>query len=502
MSNLVLDTKTGQMVARAQGPGRGHRKRFFSAGESANFLGWDVQNVSADTAIYANLNKVKARCRDLARNNDYVRNAINVIISNVVGPEGFSLQCKLRQGDAPDKAFNRAIERLWAQAGELKNGPTVCGKLTRVDKARLWWRTLMVDGEVIEILHPGHRGNKFRYATQLIDSARLDWQKNEQLANGNSIKMGVEVDPLGKPVAYWFLNHDSTETFWGYGRSKKEHTRIPAARVRHTFTPEAVGQTRGVPQIASPAIRAHMLQRFEEAVVVGARVAASKVGFFKPNEDYAGESMGDDGEEYEVQASYEPGSFDMLPPGVDVETFDPNTPPVGVGEFTKSMLRGVASGIPGADYVSMASDLEGVNFSSIRAGQLEQRSIYKAMQQFYINHAQGPEFEDWLGIQQFNPGVKIDLVKLAALIESENFRFIGRGWQWVDPLKEVKAYGEAIALRLTSRRRIVAENLGEDFGELLEEIAEDEAAMAALGLQAIEPAPPAPPAQEEDEEEE
>ena len=458
------------------------RTRFYSAGESAGFLGWDVQNVSADTAIYANLNKVKARCRDLARNNDYVRNAIRTIISNVVGPDGYRLQCKHRCGEGADKEFNRRIERAWVSAGKIKNSPTVCAKLSRIDSAQLWWQSLLVDGEVIEVDHPAFTGNKYRYATQFVDSARLDWRLNKNLSNGHAIRMGVEVDALGKPVAYWFLNNDPTEYIWGHANTSAEHTRVPAERVRHTFIQESIGQTRGIPQIASPAVRAHMLQRFEEAVVVGARVAASKVGFYTTTDDYQGEAPGDEDDEYQLSHTHEPGTFDMLPRGVEVQSFDPSSPQIGCNEFSKSMLKGVASGIIGADYVSMANDLEGVNYSSIRAGQLEQRSIYKALQKFYMERCLEPQFERWLNIQLFNADVQLDSRKVTRLLMDECYRFIGRGWTWVDPLKEVKAYGEAIDRRLTSRRRIVAETLGEDYDELLDEIEEDEKALSARGL--------------------
>ncbi len=477
---LKLNADTGKMERREIAPLK-RRKRFFSAGESAGFLGWDVQNVSADSAIYSNLNKIKARTRDLARNNDYVRNALRHIISNVVGPDGFRLQCKLRSGENVEKGFNKRVETGWNMAGKMKNSPTVCGKLSRIDTAKLWWNTLLIDGEVIEVDHLGTSRNKFKYATQFVDSTRLDWQLNQKHSNGNEIRMGVEVDELGKPVAYWFLNQDPTEMMWGSQISAKSHTRIPAARVRHTFIQESVNQTRGVPQIASPAVRAHMLQRFEEAVVVGARVAASKITYLKPNEDYAGEAPGDE-EDYYISQSLEPGTSELLPRGVDVESVDHSAIPMSFGEFSKSMLKGVASGIMGADYVSMANDLEGVNYSSIRAGQLEQRSIFKGLQRFYIERCMEPQFEAWLNIQLFNPDLPLNSGKVSRLLHEESYRFIGRGWTWVDPLKEVKANGEALDRRLTSARRIVAETLGEDYDDLLDEIAEDEQALEARGL--------------------
>lgn len=501
MNQLKYNARTGMFEARR----KKSSKRFFTAGESANFLGWDVGLVSPDAAIYANLNRMKARCRDLVRNNDYIIHARRLMQSNVIGAEGFRLHGRLRRGNEADRTFNKRVETVWKTSGKLKNAPTVDGTMSRIDMGRLWISTLMVDGEVILLLHPAHRGNKFRFAVQFIDTARLDWMLNKSLPNGNEIRMGVEVDKLGKPIAYYFLNHDPTEYMWGYQSTASTHTRVPAARVLHTFVKEMPGQTRGVPMIASPAVRAHMLHRFEEAVVVGARVGASKVGAYRVDEDYQGEAPGDDGD-FEVSQTIDPGTFEQLPRGMSLETFDPSYPPANLEEFEKKLLKGIASGL-GVDYVAMANDLEGVNYSSIRAGQLEQRAIYKGLQRFYIEQCEERIFEAWLKIQQVNPDTQLDSRKIDRLLMDESYRFIGRGWTWVDPLKEVKAYGEALSLGLTSRRRIVAETLGEDIEDLDEEILEDKQRVKAMGLefgnaqetQSSQPEPPEPDDEDEDE---
>lgn len=488
MSQYKYNEKTGLFEKKT-------RQRHFSAGRNSSFLGWDVQNVTMDTAIYSNINTLKARCRDEARNNDYIRHALRLLINNIIGDKGFRLHAKARNAKGRDRAFNTNLEKIWQNAGKLKNSPTVDGKLSRRDAGALWVRTLCVDGEVIIIKHQNH-ANKYRYAYQFIDTARLDWQLNEVLSNGNQIRMGVEINPYGKPVKYHFLNESPSDLLWGYNHnSKGRHIIIPADRVLHTFIQEATNQTRGVPLLASPAIRSHMLQKFEEAVVVGARVSASKIGFYTTSEDFTGVAPGDEDENYEVSQTLEPGTFEMLPRGVNMESFDPSSPPSGMESFEKKLLKGIASGL-GVDYVNMANDLEGVNYSSIRAGQLEQRSIYKGLQRFYLDHFEEPIFEDWAKIQAINPNIKMNTQKLENLIDNETYRFLGRGWAWVDPLKEIKAYGEAIDRRITSLRRVVAEHSGEELEDLLEEIAEDENLLKEYNVQPILKNQP-PPATEQ-----
>ena len=456
------------------------RKRFYTVGDSASFLGWNTSLVSADTALYRNLNLMKARTRDLARNNDYIRHFLRLLRSNVVGAKGFRFQSMLKSKEGRDRDFNKSLEGNWNASGKLKNSPSVCGRMTRRDMSNLWITTLAVDGEVITLRHPGFEKNKFRYASQFVDPALLDWQLNEERADGTKIKMGVEVDEFDRPLRYHFMNSHPGDYLWQWGKPQGKHIVIEADRVNHTFLMEQPGQTRGVSWLASPAVRVHMLHRFEEAVVIGSRVAASKMGFYRANEDYAGEAPGEEGEEdYEMRNHVEPGMMEQLPRGIQVDTFDPNYPPANLEEFEKKLLKGIASGL-GVDYVGMANDLEGVNYSSIRAGQLEQREIYRHLQQFEIEHFEDPELSSWAAVQQLNPSVDLEAKKLREVMDLDCYRFLARGWAWVDPLKEVKAQQEAINARLTTRSRVVADVIGEDYEELLEEIVEEEKMMDDL----------------------
>ena len=113
--------------------------------------------------------------------------------------------------------------------------------------------------------------NASRFAIEFIDPDRLDWTMNE-IRNGNRIKMGVELDDQGEPVAYWIREDHPNEMLVTHGR--KQRRRIPAEFIRHTFLEERTGQTRGVSLLASAALRAHLLDQFERATVIGGIIAA------------------------------------------------------------------------------------------------------------------------------------------------------------------------------------------------------------------------------------
>lgn len=473
----------------------GLKRRSYEVADMDNCIGWDARDITPDGAIFQNMDRIRARCRDLARNNDYARLFLSRLVNNVVGPHGIKFQARSKMVSGKnignlDKAFNAAIEDLYKAAGKKKNKPTVDGKLSRKGIEALWIRSLAVDGEVIVRHHEGTKKNKFRYGLEFIDPARLDWMKNESHSNGNQIRMGVEVDQENMPVAYWILENHPQDHLIG-GTPRFRHARIEAKHITHSFALETPGQTRGVSMLASAGLRAHLIDQFEKAIVVGGIVAARKVGFYKMNQELAeeygvlgnevdGEYSEDINDESSLVQELTPGMFEQLPSYVDgIETFDPKYPPANFEEFEKRMLRGMASGF-GDQYHAMANDLEGVNYTSSRTGELAQRDVWRGLQQFLTDEFCDPQFSRWAEIQLLNNQISIDKTKLSRLVDLETYVFVPRGWSWVDPLKEMKAHELALDLCLTTRRKIIAETDGRELEDVADELLEEEDYLASL----------------------
>lgn len=495
-------------------PYKGRRNYDLANLDSA--IGWNPVLSSGDGAIAGNINATRARTRDLYRNDDYCRAFVRTVISNVVGPKGIKFQARLKfaggkKAGELDKVANSEIENLYKVSKKLKNKPIVDGKTSGRQAQAKWIRSLIVDGEVLELIHRGTTKNASRYASEFIDPDRLDHTLNE-VRNGNRIKMGVEIDNQGEPVAYWILEDHPNEML--LPRNSRQRKRIPAEFIRHTFLEEQTGQTRGVSLLASAALRAHLIDQFEKATVIGGIVAARKVGFYKINQDQAeeygilGNALEDTDDVCEdvnddatMIHNVEDGQFEQLPSYVDgIESFSADYPPANFEEFEKRMIRGMAAGF-GGQYHTIANDLEGVNFSSARAGELEQRKIWRQFQDLLIENMLEPDLEAWGEMTLLRNDVQFDRSKMRRLLDLDLYEFVSPGWAWVDPVKEMQANELALKLRLTTRKAIISESTGGEFEDVIDELSAEETYIESKGLTVIEDPKPGPdPKKSEDSE--
>ena len=253
---------------------------------------------------------------------------------------------------------------------------------------------------------------------------------------------------------------------------------MPAVDVIHGYVNERAGQVRGIPWATTAMARLHQLGAYEESELVAARVSAAKMGFFTSSD--ADGYTGEDYEDYSPIMNAEPGTFEQLPQGMSFQTFDPDHPTTAFKDFEKAMLRGISSGL-NVSYASLSNDLESVNYSSIRQGALDERDQYRVMQRWLTDHFLQPVYEAWLEEQLtrglFDPQLpirKADKFKVA--------EWRPRGWQWIDPNKEVQANIEAVKNGFKTLADVAGES-GRDSAQLLEKLAAEKADAEALGLQ-------------------
>ncbi len=246
--------------------GPDQRSAFDGAGIHRLLLDWIVQARSADEEIRGDIRILRARARELGRNNSYVKRYLRLLQNNVIGPMGIKLQAQVRSGGETDAETNRAIEAAW---NEWANSPvTVDGKLTLRRFEKLILKTIACDGEAFIRLWRGFEGNAYGLALQAIDADLIDETfSRPRRGTENEVRMGVEVDALSRPVGYWVWNTTNASGI----DIMRERYFVPAGEMLHLYDPDRMNQTRGVTWVHSVMVPAHMLNAYEESEAVAAR---------------------------------------------------------------------------------------------------------------------------------------------------------------------------------------------------------------------------------------
>ena len=467
-------------VKRNEKPAKG--KRSYAAARGGRlFADFTQSGNSADSELRFTLEVMRNRSRELVRDNEFARRYVNLLKTNVVGDSGFHLQVKARNDDGQlDGIGNTMIETAWREWGRL-GAPTADGRMSWYDCQRLVIETLARDGEVFA---RKLKSSKYRdgFAIQFLEADLIDDKKNETLDNGNQIRMGIEMDKAHRPIAYYVLTSHPGDRYY-HSNAGSKHVRVPADEIIHVFMPTRTHQTRGEPFMVAAMSALKHLHAFREAEVIAARIGASKMGMITTpgGDDFVGDGYEN---EFVPTISAEPGSFHQLPAGVGLEMFDPKHPNTGYAEFESAMLRGVASGL-NVSYASLSNDLSSVNYSSIRQGALDERDGYRALHMFMIEHFIEPVFREWLSSAMDFGGVDLPASRYDKFAGNAHFR--GRGWNWVDPLKEINAAVVGLQNGVLSMQDVAA-NYGRDVEETFSQISRDKEIASQFGLSmAFEP---------------
>ncbi len=422
---------------------------------------------------------LRAGSRELERNNDYAKKFLHMCETNVVGKNGFILKNRARDASGVlDKKANTIIENEWREWGKRGNC-TVDGLLSWVRAQKLVIRTVARDGEVLIRLIRNFP-NPWRFAIQILEADVLDEAFNVSDGPGqNLIKMGIEYDIWGRPVAY-HLRERHPGDYFSTRKSAYTYKRVPANEIIHIFWTERPTQGRGIPWMRTAALRMNLAGEYEYTELVAARIGASKMGFYIPSLEGGQDIVGDD-EDIKgnpIQEA-EPGLFEKLPDGYsDFKPFMPEHPTGNYGPFMKEVKRGFASGLNVA-YNSLANDLEGVNFSSIRAGSIEDRDSWKDVQNDYIDDFLQLVRPAWLEMLLLTNRTGLPYSKFDKFNQAE---FHGRTFDWVDPEKDINAALAAVRGGLSSLTDECAAR-GVDLEEVFEKRAAENALAKKYGIE-------------------
>lgn len=485
-SVILTEFAAGQRAKREAAARRdlaAQQSRSFAAAQLNRLTSsWRVTADRIDDEIRADLDALRQRSRSLENNNDYARNYLDIVETNMIGDVAPRLVSQADNAPGnPDTGAREAIVNAWNDWSKVGNCE-VSGQYSFTALCQSIVRATARDGECLVALHPG-ADNAYGFALQMIDVDRLATWLNRDAGEGqNAISGGVEVNAVGKPVGY----HLTT----GNGKSKSA-TRFDAKTLLHRFVVQRPEQKRGIPWMHASMLSMHYAGEFALSALMAAKHGADHLGFFV-TPDGAPPNLGDDATD-ELGAKImtsAPGTYDTLPAGVDIRTIDSRYPNEVFGPFVKSAHQRMASGLPGASYPELCNDYEAVNFSSIRTAVLSTRDEWKKRHKWFADAWLDPIFAEWLRYALAKGAIKLANGSPLPVSKAEKFAahtWQFRGWSWVDPLKDIQTAKEAIDLRVTSRTR-VAREMGRDIEEIFDELQAEEALAGKYG-QSLAPPP-------------
>jgi len=427
-----------------------------------------AETLSANDELKGDLRRLRGLSRRLMRDTAYGARFANLVTEQVLGRDGILLQSRVetRRGGL-NVGVNRTLEDAWYRWGQ----PGTCtadGVMSWNDVEEAFLRSIAVDGEAL-LRHVRGADNAFGYAVEMLDPDLLDHTYTDTRPNGNRVVMGVEMNGSGRPVAYHLWTKHPSE-------HPETRIRVPASEIVHAFVVKRIGAKRGEPWASPILTDASTLAAFLEASVHAARIGASRMAAIERDKDV---DVADDFESTATPDEVAPGQMLDLNPGERLTAINWQYPTGEIDPFTKIILRSLAAGL-NVSYASLSGDLSDVNYTSIRAGLLTEREGWRKLQRFLTERLHWPVFRAWRDFAVMAG----EIPARQRMSDYDRVIWQPRGWAYTNPIDEINANEIALRNKLTTRRRILAEQ-GLDLEEVLEGLAEEQTLIEQLGLQDV-----------------
>lgn len=416
---------------------------------------------SANEDINPGLSTIRARSRDLVRNAPLATGAVNTTVTGVIGSG-------LAAKPAPDRTFlglsedgadqwesrARKLWELWAETAECD----IEAELNFYDLEDLAFRSTLESGDALAVHRFVERpGSMFATRVQLVEADRISNPQHQ--IDSPQLTQGITVDSEGRTTGYWVQDgHPGDLRILGRGGNWTNVTTYSDTGMRRAwllFHKRRIGQRRGVPYLAPVIEPFKQLERYTEAELMGALVAAMFTVFIKSERGSGPEISGIDGAEPGARGelSLGTGLVAELLEGESIETANPTRPNSQFDPFVTSIARqaGVALELPYELVIKHFSS----SYSASRAALLEAWRFFRHRREWVAGHFCTPAYEavmtesvsrGWLDA----PGFFDDPLVRAAWL---GVQWTGDSMPQLDPLKEVNAAAKRVEEGFSTRQR-------------------------------------------------
>lgn len=481
---------------------------------------WRARNVSADAAVLKDAGQLRARARDLVRNNPLAKNAVRMNRDAVSG-SGMKLSLKIDWRTLGLGSIEAAAEwqdhvvRAWeAYAESVEFQCDARRQRTFSQIFALVDQTDYVDGECLAVLEMKPGVGIYQTCVNLVDVDRLSNPTGVPESDG--IRGGIERDIYGEPLAYHIREghpNDVGVTINALRWNRVERqTAWGRPIVLHTFDHTRPEMTRGVTEFASVIGTMQMLSDWNKTELESAVVKAAYAAYVKSELDWdsamkvlgaqvtsmrasggTGNPIMDNVTAHLTNAAkyykdqditWQGARIPHLMPNESIEVLRSDAANANFGEFEAAFTRKLAAGL-GVEAHELAKNYADVNYSAARAALLSVWRTYRARRTRLIAQFAMPFFGAWLeeaiaiGAVQMPQGVSADFVTVRPFLVKGTF--IAWGKPMIDPMKERQAQQLGMQMGSDTLEDISADD-GRNWRDTLDQLAYERAYKLKLGL--------------------
>lgn len=413
---------------------------------------------SGDAAIHESHDLMHRRVRSEVVNNSQIKRIAEALTDLVVGTgiqtfsAPFDPWMDLTQLDVAelDNGLRFALESddWFSEWFEEPRQFDVAGKMSGPDMQRLALSECVAVGDAI-ILRCQRRGpgRLVPLCYQMLEREQLDITKDRPAKPGqNKIVNGIEVDNVGREVAFWIFDAHPHDDFTPFA-SLTTSQRIPASRVLHLYMFRRPSQSCGVTWLHAVAQNSFDRDKFIASEIQSAAKAALLALIAKREHPHLG-NLGLETDEESDSDLYgnEEVKLGSSPLAVDigkeesVEMVESKRPTNTANNFVDILDHDCAAG-GGVSYYTLTGRYERTNYTGFRGAILQEDAHIRPLQNWFAG-GQVLTIRREFNQQAAASGLYRTVTSREFLRDQrryQRFDAIGAGRQLLDPEKETEA---------------------------------------------------------------
>ncbi|MFZ6767771.1 phage portal protein [Undibacterium sp. Di26W] len=452
--------------------------RYDAASTGRRLRSWNPPASGPNTSI-ENIEKLRSRNRDAGRNEWAAEAATRLRVVDMVGT-GIVARPKTKR-----VALKQTLSGLWEKSLKEIDAD---GTNNFYGMQALACHSWEESGEVFARIRARRMSDPVAVPiqVQLLEADMVPMLNTDTytgLPTGNRIRYGIELDPIGRRVAYWvYKSHPGDNIASTFDASLL--TRVPADEMIHVYQAKRPGALRGVPDGTSSIVRMKTVSDFDDAVTEKAKIQNLFAGVIHRPAPTAGQ-LGTDpltgqiieyAENNMPMVGLEPGAVIELAPGEEMTFSNPPATGVGYNDYTRVQNLAIASG-RGVPYEMLAGDIVNVSDRTLRVIiQNYRRAIEQKQWLVLIPKLCQAIWDAWV-----DAAALIGLISLSDVDEAKRVQWSPQAWAYIHPVQDVASKVAEIDAGITSRDMVISSR-GDDPDEVDESRAESQAREKLLGL--------------------